>query len=275
MGNQYLFPLEVLPTRGTLERPVLGMGGLVEPELGPVREDLPTLVAAVGLIPVVDPAVGREGDLLVETSPADGTGEGSLLTRVPEGNWGWQWLVLPHVDPLVVGEGDLLGEGLTTGSTGEGVFTDVGAAVDDDAGLVDEGCGAVGAGEGAFPSVVDRQLGLLGKALPTLTAGEGPPASRDPPTGDSRSLLIFARHLSIDVGLDIGTAVGVGIIAIGIGVNIGVDVNTGVFAASLIPATLMDAVVLDQGNRLAEVCAAGEAGERPVTGVGVLMDGEV
>lgn len=90
MDNQDLLPLEVLPTHGTLEWPVLSTGGLVEPEVGPVREDLPTLAAAVGLILGVDMPVRDEGDLLVETSSTDGTGEGLLLTPRTKGNEGWR-----------------------------------------------------------------------------------------------------------------------------------------------------------------------------------------
>lgn len=279
MGNQDLLLLEVLPARGTLEWPVLGMGGLVEPELGPVEEDLPTLAAAVGLILDVYPPVGDEGDLLVETSPADGTGEGPLLTLESEGNWGWRWLVLPCVDPLVGGKGDLLGEDSAAGSTGEGALASVGAAVDDDTGLVNEGFGAVSAEEGTLPSVdavVDCQLGPLGKALPTLVAREGLLTNGKLPTGDSRALLIFASHLGIGVdigigvGLDTGIGVGIGIgIAIGISVSIGAGGGTDVFAASLVPAMLMDAVVLDQGDLLAETLTEGQ-----VTGVDVPVDGE-
>lgn len=89
MGNQDLL-LEVLPTRGTLEWPVLNMAGLVELELGPAREDLPTLAATVGLVLGVDPLVGDEGDLLAETSSwenkhqtAPRTYLGQLLRRGP------------------------------------------------------------------------------------------------------------------------------------------------------------------------------------------------
>ncbi|KFM05279.1 hypothetical protein AS27_14607, partial [Aptenodytes forsteri] len=124
VGNQDLFPLEVLPARGTLEWPVLSMGGLVEPELGPVGEDLLTLAAAVGLILGVDPPVGDKGDLLAETSPADDTGVGPLtgvdaLVGDQLGALGEAFAalptpigLLPGVGPLMLGQLPPLGEAL-------------------------------------------------------------------------------------------------------------------------------------------------------------------
>lgn len=188
MGNQDLLLLEVLPARGTLEWPVLSMAGLVELELGPVREDLPTLAAAVGLVLGVEALVGDEGDLLAKTFLTDGTGEGPLLTLVSKENWGWQMLVLLRVDPLVGGEGNLLSEGSAIGNTGEGTLASVGAAVDNEVRLVDEGLGAVNTEEGTLSRVdvvVDCQMGLLGKALSTIAAREGLLANGEPQTGDS------------------------------------------------------------------------------------------
>ncbi|KFV57159.1 hypothetical protein N328_01648, partial [Gavia stellata] len=127
VGNQDLLPFEVLPTRGTLERPVLSVGGLVEPKLGPVREDLSTLAAAVGLVLGVDPLVGNEGNLLVETSPTDvtaGVGPlagvdalvgdqlgalGEVLAAMPTPVG-----LLPGVGPLMLGQLPPFGEALAT-----------------------------------------------------------------------------------------------------------------------------------------------------------------
>lgn len=103
MGNQDFLPLEVLPTCGTLEWPVLSLGGLVELELGPVGKDMPILAAAVGFILGVDPLVGDDSNLLAETSPTDGIREEPLLTMGSKENWGWWWLVVLRVDLLVGG----------------------------------------------------------------------------------------------------------------------------------------------------------------------------
>lgn len=95
VGSQDRLPLEVLPTRGAFEQLVTSMRRLVEPEPGPVRKDLSTLAAMVGLVLTVVPSVGDESYFLVETSPADGACQGPLLTPGSREAWGWQRPMLP------------------------------------------------------------------------------------------------------------------------------------------------------------------------------------